>query len=366
MKIHWRYLIATAFFFISWISSADAQVVLERVSITERADGRGFVVRNHLSSMPNSFQVVQSAENRIQFVIYSEGIVSENFMEAALHRDIEEIDYYAGPGYFAYEIKMRDGVYFLANAYPDVNQTDVLLALERVTAARVAGVLEQGLELFDGEPLSDEEVATIDPERSYPTVEETVLMEESRVSAMFGIKGGWTSANIYGVGYERNSRSGVTIATSAIVDFPAHLPYDLTLGLETGVYFSQKGIINPASAKFSGIEIEFDYIEIPVLAKLKYREQNRFSPHIILGPYLGFMVNAESVEEGGERIDLDEFTRSVDFGGLAGIGVDIRLGEVVMDIQVRQSLGFNTLFDEISFDDDEKLRQLSLVVGVRF
>lgn len=366
MKIHWRYFIATAFLFTTLFSSLEAQVVLERVSISERADGRGFVIRNHLSTMPESFQVVQTAGNRIQFVISSEGIVSENFMEAILPEDLEDIEYYAGPGYFAYEITVRDGVYFLANAYPDVNQTDILLALERVAESTVAGVIEPGMELFDGEPLSDEETAASDTDRSYPIVEESDLDVVSQVTSMFGIKGGFTSANIYGVGYERNSRNGILISASAVVDFPAYLPYDLTLGLETGVNFTQKGITDPVSVKFSGTEIEFDYIEIPVLAKLKYRDQNRFSPHIVLGPYLGFMVNAENVEEDGSRSDLDEFTRSVDFGGMAGIGVDIRLGDIIFDFQVRQSLGFNTLFHEASFDDGEKLRQLSLIVGVRF
>lgn len=366
MKINWRYFIATAFLFTTLFSSLEAQVVLERVSITERADGRGFVVRNHLSMMPNSFRVVQSAENRIQFIIFSESIVSENFIEAALPEDIDRIEYIRGIDYFAYEITLRDGVYYLADAYPDVNQRDLLIALERATASDISDLIQPGLYLFEGHSIADEETEPIDSERSYPAVEESDLIDESRVRAMFGIKGGWTSANIYSVGYERNSRSGVMIAASAVIDFPAYLPYDLALGLEAGISFSQKGLLDPVSAKFTGTEIEFDYIEIPVLAKLKYREQNRFSPHIVLGPYLGFMVNAESVEEDGTRSDLDEFTRSVDFGGLAGIGIDIRLGDIILDLQIRQSLGFNTLFDEVSFDDDEKLRQLSLVVGVRF
>lgn len=366
MKVYWRYFLAAVVFSICTISSVEAQVVLERVSITERADGRGVVIRNHLSVMPDSFQVIQPAENRIQFVIYSEKIESDNFMEAALTADIERIDYYSGVGHFAYEITLREGITYLGNAYPDVNQTDVLLALERVAAADLTDVIEPGLELFEAEPLTEEEVSMIDPERRYPGVEDPDDVRVSRINADFGIKGGLTSANFYGVGYDRNPRSGITIAASAVINFPAYLPYDLSLGLETGVYFTQKGFTDPTSTKFTGVEVEFDYIEIPILVKLKYREQNRFSPHIVLGPYLGFLANAESVREDGERSDLDEFTRAVDFGGMAGVGVDIRLGDIFIDLQIRQSLGFNTLFDEITFDDDEKLRQLSLVLGLRF
>lgn len=363
MKNHWRYLLVTVFFTLCTISSIDAQVVLERVSITERADGRGVVIRNHLSTMPDSFRVLHPAENRIQFVIYSEGIVSINFMEAVLIDDFERIDYYSGPGFFAYEITIRDGVNYLGNAYPDVNQKDVLLALERVPAATLKDVIVAGLELFEQESLIVEEVSIMDSEVSYP---EVVDFEGSKVSAMFGIKGGLTFANIYGVGYGRNPRSGISIAASAVITFPVYLPYDLSLGLETGVYFAQKGFSEATTTKFTGSEVEFDYIEIPILAKLKYKEKNRFSPHIVFGPYLGFLANAENVREDGERTDLDEFTRAIDFGGMAGIGVDVHLGDVIVDLQIRQSLGFKTLFDEVTFDDDEKLRQLSIVFGLRF
>ena len=366
MKNYWRYFLATVLFSICTVFTVDAQVILERVSITERADGRGLVIRNHLSMLPDSFQVVQPAENRIQFVIYAEGLESENFIEAVLTADIERIDYYAGTGYFAYEMTFREGINYLGDAYPDVNQTDVLLALERVAASDLDAVLEPGLELFEEDPVEGEEDSILDPERSFPGLDDSDDVELSKMNVMFGLKGGLTTANIYGVGYERNPRNGISVAATAVINFPAYLPYDLSLGLETGVYFTQKGITDPTSTKFSGVEVEFDYIEIPILMKLKYREQNRFSPHIVLGPYLGFLANAENVREDGERSDLDEFTRAVDFGGMAGIGVDIRLGDVIVDLQIRQSLGFNTLFDEITFDDEEKLRQLSLVFGLRF
>ncbi len=366
MNIYWRYFLAVVAFFICTVSSVEAQVVLESVSITERADGRGVVIRNHLSMIPDSFQVIQPAENRIQFVIYFDGIESENFIEAELTDDIEQINYTTGPGFFAYEITIREGISYLGNAYPDVNQTDVLLSLEIATAADLAGVIEPGLELFEVEPIVEEEESIIEPEESSPGTEDTVDIEVNRINATFGIKAGLTSADIYGVGYGRTSRNGVLFATYAVIDFPVYLPYDLSLGLETGVYFTQKGFTDITSTKFSGIEVELDYIEIPVLVKLKYREQNRFSPHIVLGPYIGFLANAENVREDGERIDLDEFTSAVDFGGLAGVGVDIHLGETIVDLQIRQSIGFNTLFDEITFNDEEKLQQLSLVIGLRF
>lgn len=366
MKDYLRYFITTLLFSICTVSILEAQTVLERISITERADGRGVVIRNHLSMIPDSFRVIQPAENLIQFVIYSERLESENFVKAELTDDIEQIEYHAGPVFFAYEITLSEGIFYLGNAYMDVNQSDVLLALERIEESDLSGVIEPGLELFLEEGITDEEIPITDSERRSPDIEDSDKMDMSSINVRFGIKGGWTSANIYGVGYGRNPRSGVTTAATAVINFPAYLPYDLSLGLETGVYFTQKGFTDITSTKFSGIEVEFDYIEIPILVKLKYRDQNRFSPHLIVGPYLGFLANAENVRENSERSDLDEFTSVVDFGGVAGVGVDFRINDIVLDLQIRQSLGFNTLFNEVSYNDNEKLRQLSLVFGLRF
>tara|TARA_R100001143_G_scaffold63579_1_gene72367 strand:+ start:2259 stop:3359 length:1101 start_codon:yes stop_codon:yes gene_type:complete len=366
MNFLWRYLLVTALILICTVLSVDAQVVLERVSITERADGQGVVIRNHLSMMPDSFQVIQPTENRIQFILYSEGIEGEDFIEAELTDEIEQVEYFIGAGFFAYEITLEEGVFYLGNAYPDVNQTDVLLSLERVQATDLAGVLEPGLQLFEGRPIADEEESETEPAGRSPDAEDAVDVEINRVKSTFGIKAGLTSADIYGTGYGRNPRNGSVFAISAVINFPTYLPYDLSLGLETGVYFTQKGFTDITSTKFTGIETEFDYVEIPVLAKLKYREQNRFSPHIVLGPYIGFLANAENVRENGERIDLDEFTSAVDIGGLAGVGLDIRLGNYIVDLQIRQSIGFKTLFNEVTFNDEEKLRQLSLIIGLRF
>jgi len=366
MNNYWQTFLTTVVFFICIFPSVEAQVVLERVSITERADGLGLVIRNHLTMQPDSFRVLQPADNRIQFVIYSDGIESDDFIEADSLEGIDSIRYYDGAGYFAYEITMQEGVHFLANVYPDVNQTDILLALERVTADDLSGVLEPGLQLFDEDQGVVEDDMEPDTEQVEPVVEESVDVKESSINVLFGIKAGVTSADFYGVGYKRNARNGVTFAASASINFPAYLPYDLSLGLETGFYFTQKGFTDPVTAKLNAAVVEIDYIEIPILAKLKFREQNQFSPHIILGPTIGFLANAESVQDDGERSDLDEFTRTVDFGGMAGAGVDIRLGDYIVDLQIRQSLGFTTLFDEASFDENEKLRQLSVVVGVRF
>lgn len=199
-----------------------------------------------------------------------------------------------------------------------------------------------------------------------PVVERTDPPRE-RLRTMIGLKGGYTSANFYGVGYGRNSRTGIAVAASVVAELPFDLPYKISPGIETGIYFMQKGFENPQANKYIADRIEIDYVEIPLLLKLNYNRANRFSPHLLFGPYLSFMVSSEQVIGEDEiRRDLDEITRYTDLGWVFGAGVDIVFGNVILDIQLRNSLSFDTLFTDEEFDDGEKLRQFSLLFGIRF
>lgn len=357
-----------------------AQGQLDRISIAERSDGRGMVIRNHLSVIPDSFQVARPVPNRIQFVIYQEGLEFDGMQKPDPYPGIERIDYYAGAGFFGYEITMSEEMIYRSDAYPDVNGSDLLLSLEQSTIETIVSDGFSVLTLFNEETLledvSDDKVEPTDPESdmdedpiSDADEEETVFPvsdHRERVTVKIGLKGGYSSANIYGVGYGRTPRTGLTMATTVVIDLPAELPYKIGAGIETGVYYMQKGFNEPIVSKISAKLVEIDYIELPVLIKLNYDRTQRFSPHLIFGPYAGFMIAAERVLENDERRDMDDEIRSVDFGGMIGIGVDIALGEVLFDLQLRHAIGFNTLFDELELDDNEKLQTFSIVAGIRF
>src|SRR5690625_5746737 len=51
-----------------------AQPVLERISVTERGDQKGLVVRHHLTAKVDSFKVVQPSEQLVQVMIYSRNL----------------------------------------------------------------------------------------------------------------------------------------------------------------------------------------------------------------------------------------------------------------------------------------------------
>ncbi len=110
-----------------------AQPNLDRISISERSDGKGFVIRNHLTATPDSFKITQPAADLIQFIIYSSELTSDNFIEPSLPSSIRNIEYHKNDTGFGYDIFFDENEYFKASAYHDRNALDILIGLERST-----------------------------------------------------------------------------------------------------------------------------------------------------------------------------------------------------------------------------------------
>jgi N-acetylmuramoyl-L-alanine amidase len=114
-------------------SDAIAQPKLERISISERSDGKGFVIRNHLTAAPDSFKITQPSSDLIQFMIYSENLDATDFLKPDYPSTIRNIEYQNNDAGFGFDIFLEDGNYFRSSAYHDRNAVDILIGLERST-----------------------------------------------------------------------------------------------------------------------------------------------------------------------------------------------------------------------------------------
>lgn len=362
-------------FSLSWVfyTPLGAQSLLDRVSITERADGRGFVLRNHLSALPDSFRVVQPDAQTVQFVLYgiekSAAGVQFHSLESYIPELFQAVRAFEGERFYGLELIFSPGHTFRASAYPDVNRRDLLIGLERTTQEGLSDLIrpEERIET-DAAVEGVEHTAGVEhPEQADPPA--PVIAQERRsfsIDATFGIRGGITSSNMYGAGYRREARSGTTMGMTADLAFQVRLPYDLRAGIETGISFAEKGFENPVADKFIVRSIEIDYIEIPILAKAGYGGLGIVTPHVVAGPYIGFMASAERVREDGSRADMDDQVRNLDFGWITGAGLDVRIGGVIASLQVRHSFAQTPIFTDPLLDDGEKNRQLAFVFGFRF
>lgn len=356
-----------------------AQQQLSRISIAERSDDAGYVMRFHLTEMADSFTVAHSKPDLVQLNLYGDNF-SDNDMVLIDNTDqIAEIQLSSIPGGTGVDISISEGMYFLTNAYPDVNGTDLLLSLEYATETEVQrdvnqqsrlqrpGDDEMQAEVRDIEP---DDVETRDDSDGEKADEKVVSTTGNGLLVSFGLQGGVSLADVQGDGFSSDFRKGLTYGVAISGTLPYVLPYSIRTGIETGIFYTQKGFENPTQDYLSAQTVEFDYFEIPILGKLSYPFHKRFSPYVLIGPSLAFMVNAERIRVSDERrYDLDDRTNTMEVAGVFGGGIDTKVGEQVVNIQLKGVYSFKNVFsstEESSAADAFKHRYISLEFGIRF
>ncbi len=147
------------------------------------------------------------------------------------------------------------------------------------------------------------------------------------------------------------------------------------------------GILNQAGS------INYDYIEVPVLLKVKV-----FGPlYAYAGPYFGFALKAETkldkvTIDGVDLTDpeltalgivkdqdlfADDLYRKTDFGAAGGIGAQFGLGPIHLFVEGRATLGLSNLYDtegeafkalvaskDLLSDDNKKNMVFTVAVGI--
>ncbi len=115
----------------------NAQNDLERISITERSDGKGYVIRLHLSEAADSFRVAHPEPDLIQLMIYSNQLNPHDFIEPDDSDAIRNIEYHNNNSGFGLDIILNRDQFYKSNVYPDRNSNHLLIALERASETEV-------------------------------------------------------------------------------------------------------------------------------------------------------------------------------------------------------------------------------------
>lgn len=347
-------------------SVASAQTNIERISVTERSDEQGFVVRYHLTEMVDSFTVSQPSIDQVQMELYAADMEDADQMLPALtlpqgdtvFRDIQLHRIENGVGV---EFTFEPGNYFKAQAYPDQNMRDLLLALEYTSREEVEQIVEGEvyLDWADTEPDSEPVAEETDP---FEPDEPQRFRDE--VSIQFGVRAGFSRANFINQNYNNEARTEYALGVPMVIDLPVFLNNDIKLGIESGAYYYQKGIQNPPE-EFNAETLNIDYIQVPVLARFNYTSLRWLDPHIVVGPYLAFMVSSEAGRTTRRRNDLDDRTNSADLGGVFGVGTDLSIGHTTLNTRLEYSVGFEPVFS-IPEDSEEGHSMFSIMVGITF
>lgn len=104
---------------------------LDRISMVERSDGNGYVVRHHLSAAVDSFRIHQSSPELIQTRIWGSGVDVETLALPPIGKMIRDLHVHPLDDGIGIDLEIQAPDSYEASGYPDQNGRDLILTLTR-------------------------------------------------------------------------------------------------------------------------------------------------------------------------------------------------------------------------------------------
>lgn len=118
------------------------------------------------------------------------------------------------------------------------------------------------------------------------------------------------------------------------------------------------------------IRFEYDYIEVPVLAKFRLMQGVRAIPVVFAGPSVGFLLKAKGRNYLDNTLeseqDITAAYKRLNLGLLFGTGVDWKLGRISLVFDARFDLGLVNISKPLSGQPMTKTRTFLFMVGAGF
>ena len=153
------------------------------------------------------------------------------------------------------------------------------------------------------------------------------------------------------------------------------------ISIQPELVFIQKGIKIEDSDNFGGQQIDsktnffFNYLDLPVLLKIKFGNAESTNFFFTVGPAFGFALSGKvksevtfggETEKGEEDFEFgdDDGVNRFDVSASVGAGVNIPVGPGNLFIEARYLLGLTNLNDDP--DDDSTIKNSGIGIGVGF
>ena len=178
----------------------------------------------------------------------------------------------------------------------------------------------------------------------------------------FGLKGGVNVAEF------SLKDQGATIPQSSIngFTFGAVLEVGITdnIFIQPEAVFIQKG--SELNTSITNLETNVNYLDIPVLLKIKLINTKLLDINLMGGPSFGLALNGEETTAGGQTVDInfggENGLKRFDLGINAGAGVGVNLGSIGVFGDVRYLFGVSNISENAN--REIKNKGLNLSVGL--
>ena len=193
---------------------------------------------------------------------------------------------------------------------------------------------------------------------------------QAQTTTSLGIKGGVNLANFRGEDVEDyDNRTAFNLGL--VLNYSVAEKVGLSLEAD---YSSQGALLKGGNINVGGINIgaddntvKLDYIRTTLLFNyFMGTSEMTIRPKLFVGPYLGFLMNAQSKSGDGDYTDAPDGTiKGTDFGGSFGAGLHLMLGERMwLTPDVRYNLGLSNIYDDDNISGRNGV--LSVNLGLTF
>ncbi len=198
--------------------------------------------------------------------------------------------------------------------------------------------------------------------RSAATLAATVLIALSsrlvQAQGSIGVIAGANYSTLKGVN-SLDQRDGTMGGISLV------LPLGGSIALQPELLLATKGATTGGTSGTKGVKL--NYAEVPVLIRVGLPGGSLVSPHVYAGPYLGLQVDCTVQGTNSKCDDVPSIsTKSVDVGGIAGGGLDLAVGGLVLTAGVRYDFGISKVveFQTSTVRESAKNGSFALYAGV--
>ena len=160
---------------------------------------------------------------------------------------------------------------------------------------------------------------------------------------------------------------GLEFSSITVFGFGGVLDFSLneSVSLRLEPMYLQKGA--KATLMIFELEYKFAYLEIPVMVKYDFGTSD-IKPYAIAGPTIGYLLSATGKASGGgesREEDMKDVIKSFDFGLGFGAGVSVPMGDNIIFLEARYTIGLTNINDDPE-DPEVKTKGIQIFAGITF
>lgn len=139
------------------------------------------------------------------------------------------------------------------------------------------------------------------------------------------------------------------------------------LSFQTEILYARMGM----KGEYLGATIEYraDYIQVPLLIKVRVIPAGPVRPIVYAGGYGSYLLKAKGVMTSPTASDSEDITdtfQRYDYGVVGGAGLEFKLPGIMLSLEGRYNYGLANILKNPEAGDSAKNRSMMVLVGIGF